>query len=41
MDFCDNCENMLYYDIKESGESENKLEYKCMNCNFTKNYDSN
>lgn len=41
MDFCDNCENMLYYDIKESGESENKLEYKCMNCNFTKKYDSN
>ena len=38
MDFCDNCDNMLYYNIKDEGE--NRLEYRCMNCNFTKNYDS-
>ena len=40
MNFCENCDNMLYLKIKEGEEGENKLEYRCANCNFVKQHTS-
>ena len=38
MEFCENCDNMLYLNIKEDEEGTNKLEYRCANCNFIKQH---
>lgn len=40
MEFCDNCDNMLYFNINEDETEDNKLEYRCMNCNFIKQHNN-
>ncbi len=34
MEFCQDCNNMLYLNILKEEGSESKLEYYCKNCNY-------
>lgn len=35
MEFCEDCNNMLYLKIIKTEDSESKLEYNCKNCNYS------